>query len=115
MVPLDKLDEIVQRFEYIEARMAEGGGDIARLGREYAELRPVVEQIRAYRAAREEALAARAMLDDPEMRELAQEELDALEARLPAMEAALQLALLPRDEADSRPAILEIRPQTGGE
>ena len=115
MVPLDKLDEIVQRFEYIEARMAEGGGDIARLGREYAELRPVVEQIRAYRAAREEALAARAMLDDPEMRELAQEELDALEARLPAMEAALQLALLPRDEADSRPAILEIRPGTGGE
>jgi len=115
MVPLDKLDEIVQRFEYIEARMAEGGGDIARLGREYAELRPVVEEIRAYRAAREEALAARAMLDDPEMRELAQEELDALEARLPAMEAALQVALLPRDEADSRPAILEIRPGTGGE
>ena len=75
----------------------------------------MVEQIRAYRAAREEALAARAMLDDPEMRELAQEELDALEARLPAMEAALQVALLPRDEADSRPAILEIRPGTGGE
>jgi len=115
MVPLDKLYEIVQRFEYLEAQMTAGGGDIAKLGREYAELRPVVEQIRAYRAAREEALAARAMLDDPEMRELAQEELDALEARLPAMEAALQLALLPRDEADSRPAILEIRPGTGGE
>ncbi len=115
MVPLDKLNEITQRFEYIEARMAEGGGDIARLGREYAELRPVVEEIRDYRQALDDAEAARAMLDDPEMRGLAQEELAELETRLPELEASLQLALLPRDEADSRPAILEIRPGTGGE
>lgn len=115
MVPLEKLNEITQRFEYIEARMTAGGGDIARLGREYAELRPVVEEIRAYRQALDDVEAARALLDDPEMRDLAQEELDLLEARLPEMEEKLQLALLPRDEADSRPAILEIRPGTGGE
>jgi peptide chain release factor 1 len=115
MVPLDRLNEIAQRFEYLEARMAEGDGDIAKLGREYAELRPVVEKIRAYRQLLDDIEAARAMLDDPEMRALAEEEIEALEARRPEMEARLQLALLPRDEADARPAIIEIRPGTGGE
>jgi len=115
MVPLDRLNEIVQRFEYIEAQMNAGGGDIAQLGREYAELRPVVEEIRAYNQAVEDIEGARAMLDDPEMRELAQEELSELEARLPDMEERLQLALLPKDEADARPAVIEIRPGTGGE
>ncbi|KZY36862.1 peptide chain release factor 1 [Roseovarius sp. HI0049] len=115
MVPLDKLNEITQRFEYLEARMAEGGGDIARLGREYAELRPVVEEIRAYRQLLDDLEGAEAMLDDPEMRELAREEMEALEARKPGLEANLQLALLPRDEADNRSVILEIRPGTGGE
>ena len=115
MVPLDRLEQITQRFEYIEAQMTQGGGDIARLGREYAELRPVVDEIRAYRQALADIESARAMLGDPEMRDLAREELESLEARLPGMEHALQLALLPRDTADARPAILEIRPGTGGE
>ncbi|MEO0371913.1 MAG: peptide chain release factor 1 [Pseudomonadota bacterium] len=115
MVPLDKLSEITRRFEFIEAQMAEGGGDIAQLGREYAELRPVVEEIRAYTQALDDLQAAEAMLDDPEMRELAEEERAGITERLPDMEAALQLALLPKDAADGRPAILEIRPGTGGE
>ena len=115
MVPLDKLNEITRRFEFIEAQMAEGGGDIAQLGREYAELRPVVEEIRAYTQSLDDLEAAKAMLDDPEMRELAEEEHTEINARLPQMEASLQLALLPKDEADARPAILEIRPGTGGE
>ncbi|NHQ73506.1 peptide chain release factor 1 [Roseovarius gahaiensis] len=115
MVPLDKLYEIVQRFEYLEAQMTAGGGDIAKLGREYAELRPVVAEIRAYRQFLEDIEAAQAMLDDPEMRDLAQDELSQLEARLPELEDKLQLALLPKDAADARPAILEIRPGTGGE
>ncbi len=95
--------------------MAEGGGDIAKLGREYAELRPVVEEIRAYQATLDGIESAKALLDDPEMKELAAEELSQLEDNLPCMEEALQLALLPRDEADARPAIIEIRPGTGGE
>ena len=115
MVPLDRLEQITQRFEYIEAQMAQGGGDIARLGREYAELRPVVEEIRAYRELLSDLDSARAMLDDPEMRDLARDEIEALEARQPEFEAALQLALLPKDAADARPAILEIRPGTGGD
>ncbi len=115
MVSQEKLDEIVRRFDYIEARMAEGGGDIAQLGREYAELRPVVGEIRAYRKLLEEVEAAEAMLDDAEMRDLAREELAQLQERRPGMEAELRRALLPRDAADARPAILEIRPGTGGE
>ncbi|KRS12134.1 peptide chain release factor 1 [Roseovarius atlanticus] len=115
MVPLDKLREITQRFEYIEAQMSAGTGDIAQLGREYAELRPVVEEIRAYNEVLDGIESARAMLADPEMKELAAEELDALEEQRPALEERLQLALLPRDKADARPAIIEIRPGTGGE
>lgn len=115
MVPLDRLEQIIARLEYIEAQMAQGGGDIARLGREYAELRPVVEEIRAYKQLLSDLEAAEMMLDDPEMRALAQEEMQEIEARRPGLEERLQLALLPRDEADARPAILEIRPGTGGE
>ncbi|MDR9394945.1 peptide chain release factor 1 [Roseovarius sp. SYSU LYC5161] len=115
MVPLDRLNEITQRFEYLEARMAEGGGDIATLGREYAELRPVVEEIRAYHRLLSDIEGARAMLEDPEMRALAEEELATLEEQRPALEEKLRLALLPKDAADSRPAIIEIRPGTGGE
>ena len=115
MIPQDRLLQITQRFEFLEAQMAEGTGDIAQLGREYAELRPVVEEIRVYTQVLGDLEAARALLDDPEMRELAQEEVAELEARQPEMEAALQLALLPKDKADARPAIVEIRPGTGGE
>ncbi len=95
--------------------MAEGSGDIAALGREYAELRPVVDQIHDWTSLQADLAEAAAMLDDPEMKELAEEELPALRARLPEAEKALQLALLPKDAADARPAMLEIRPGTGGE
>ncbi len=115
MIPLDRLEQITQRFEFIEAQMTDGSGDIARLGKEYADLRPLVEEIRAYRQLLDDIETARGMLDDPEMRDLANEEISALTARQPEMESALQLALLPRDEADKRPAIVEIRPGTGGD
>ncbi len=115
MIPLDRLEQITQRFEFIEAQMAQGGGDIAQLGREYAELRPVVEEIRAYREVLDDISGARAMLDDPEMKELAEDELATLERQRPELEATLQLALLPKDAADVRPAMVEIRPGTGGE
>ncbi|MAU45266.1 MAG: peptide chain release factor 1 [Yangia sp.] len=115
MIPADRLQQIRERFEYLEARMAEGGGDIAALGREYAELKPVVDQIAEWNRLQADLTEAEEMLADPEMKALAEEELPALRARLPEAEKALQLALLPRDAADARPAILEIRPGTGGE
>ena len=117
MIPQDRLHQITDRFEYLEARMAEGlsGDDFAQVSREYAELRPVVETVRAYKSLMEEIEGAEAMLDDPEMKELAEAELPELREKLPELEQAVKLALLPKDAADSRPAIIEIRPGTGGE
>ncbi len=115
MVPMDRLQQITERFEYLEAKMSAGGGDIAALGREYSELRPVVAEIETYRQLRADISDAEAMLKDPEMKALAEEELPVLRERLPQVEQALRLALLPKDAADARPAILEIRPGTGGE
>jgi peptide chain release factor 1 len=117
MVPLDKLAQITERFEFLEAQLNAGAppAEIARISREYTDLKPVVEDIRAYRQSLDDLAEAEAMLADPEMKALAEEELPRLKARIPAMEQALRLALLPKDAADARPAIVEIRPGTGGE
>jgi len=117
MVPLDKLAQIESRFDFVEAKLNAGGapGAIADLSREYSALGPVIAEIAAYRRALSDLTEAEAMLTDPEMRKLAEEELPQLKARIPALELSLRLALLPNDAADARPAILEIRPGTGGE
>ncbi len=117
MVPMDRLDQITRRFEFLEAKLASGAapGEIATLSREYSDLKPVVAEVEAYRQALADLDEAGAMLSDPEMRALAEEELPLLKARIPEHEQALRLALLPKDAADARPAILEIRPGTGGE
>ncbi|MEJ5217023.1 peptide chain release factor 1 [Cognatishimia sp. D5M38] len=117
MVPFERLEQITQRFEFLEAQMADGaaGADIAALAKEYSDLKPVVEQIQAYRQLLADLEEAEAMMDDPDMRELAEEELPALKEQLPEAEKALQIALLPKDAADARPAMIEIRPGTGGD
>ncbi|MGR3453556.1 peptide chain release factor 1 [Pseudooceanicola sp.] len=115
MISEERLQKILDRFGYIEARMSQGGGDIAALGREYAELRPVVAQIRDWQRLQADLAEAEKMLSDSEMKALAEEELPTLRARLPEAEHALQLTLLPKDAADARPAMIEIRPGTGGD
>lgn len=117
MIPLDRLQQITERFEYLEAAMAggESSADIAALAKEYSDLRPVVEQIASYRQLLSDLEEARAMLGDPDMAPLAEEEVPRIKAALPKAEAALQLALLPKDKADAKPAMLEIRPGTGGD
>jgi len=117
MVPLEKLIQITERFEFLEAKMAQGasGDEIVTLSREYSDLKPVVEQITDYRSLLDDVEAAESMLSDPEMKELAEEELEELKVKLPKIEKALQLSLLPKDAADARPAMIEIRPGTGGE
>lgn len=117
MIPAHRLEQINQRFQFLEASMSDGtgGGDIAALAKEYSYLKPVVEQIMAYRQIISDMEEAEEMLADPDMAELAREELPRLKADLPDAEAALQLALLPKDAADARPAMLEIRPGTGGD
>lgn len=117
MIPAHRLEQINQRFQFLEASMSDGtgGGDIAALAKEYSDLKPVVEQIMAYRQILNDMSEAEEMLADPDMAELAREELPRLKTALPDAEAALQLALLPKDAADAKPAMLEIRPGTGGD
>ncbi|MDB6176579.1 peptide chain release factor 1 [Paracoccus sp. Z330] len=117
MLPEDRLHQITQRFEFLEAQLNAGAAadQIARISREYAELKPVVEQITQWRNARDAMAEAKAMLTDPEMRELAEDELAGLQEDLPRIEQELRIALLPKDAADARPAIVEIRPGTGGD
>lgn len=117
MIAPDKIEQIIDRFQFLEAKMADGaaGAEIAQLGKEYAELRPVVETVTAYKDLVAQIADAEAMLSDPEMKELAEAELPDLKSALAASEHDVQLALLPRDAADGRPALLEIRPGTGGD
>ncbi len=112
-----KLDRITARAEELQAMLAEGasGDAFVKASKEYSELEPVVSRIGELRAAEKAQAEAEAMLADPEMRELAEAELYALKERIPALEHELQLALLPKDEADERSAILEIRPAAGGD
>lgn len=112
----ERLDRVVARHDELQAILAEGSGEnFTAASREYAELAPVVAAIEAYRGADRAREATRAMLDDPEMRELAQAELEALDAQMDALHQSVRLALLPRDQADERSAILEIRPAAGGD
>ena len=117
MIPTEKLDQLSERFQFLEARLQSGlsGPDLVALSREYTELRPVVASVTAYRRLSAELAGAEAMLADPEMRALAEEELPDLRARLAEAEQDVRFALLPRDAADARPAMIEIRPGTGGE
>ena len=117
MIPREKIAQILQRYEFLEASMAEGlsGDEYVALSKEYSAMQGVVEQARRYEEAITGIADAEAMLDEPEMRDYAEEELTRLRATLPDLEAAMQIALLPKDEADEKSAILEIRPGTGGD
>ncbi len=117
MLDREKIEAIVRRLGFVEAKLAAGPppSELAQLSRDYAELRPVAEQAEAWLRLDADRKAAEAMLSDPEMAPLAREEIEAIEARRPELDAAMRKALLPRDAADERPAIIEIRPGTGGE
>ena len=112
-----RLGQISHRFAELEARLASGtleGADFVAASRDYAELEPVAKAALQVAAMRAE-LVQLAELDDPEMRELAEEETARLRTELPQAERALSIAMLPRDTADARPAMLEIRAGTGGD
>jgi peptide chain release factor 1 len=103
-----------------ELRDALAGGQVephafARMSKEYSELTPIAEAIAELYKARAERYDLTAMLADPEMKDLAEAELEALDRRLPELERAIQILLLPKDEADEKNAILEVRAGTGGE
>ena len=123
MIAEEKLDHVVSRFEELGALLASpevsASQDFARFSKEYSDLTPMVEAITDLRKARAEADDLEALIDDPEADEelkgMAREELPQLRQRVPDLEHALQLLLLPKDEADEKNAILEVRAGTGGE
>ncbi len=113
----EKLDRITARAEELRAGLAEGVGGEAyvRASKELAELEPVVARVAELRQAEQAAAEAEAMLSDSEMRDLAESELRLLRERIPGLQHEIRLALLPKDEADARSAILELRPAAGGD
>ncbi len=116
-----KLDAVLDRFAVLEARMAAGseGGDYVRLARDHAELEPVIARIVALRAAERDLAGLEQLLADPttetEVRVLAASERGDLAARVDDLERDVRVALLPKDAADARSVILEVRAGTGGD
>ena len=117
---LDKLIAIEAKYSQIEARLAapetyDDPAQVARLNKEQAELAPLVETFRTYQQALEARDQAHALLGDPEMRELAQEEYDQALKDIPRLEREIQILLLPKDPNDHKNVIVEIRAGVGGE
>ncbi|PKO73024.1 MAG: peptide chain release factor 1 [Betaproteobacteria bacterium HGW-Betaproteobacteria-17] len=116
----DKLARADERLEELDALLSqpEIAGDMDRyrkLTREHADLTPVVALYRKYKHVEADQQSARAMLDDPDMRELAEAELADCAAKIERLETDLQTALLPKDPNDERNIFLEIRAGTGGD
>lgn len=117
---LEKLGEIEKRFEDVEAQLQDPAvvtqpSELQRLGKLRAELEPIVVDIRAYRKALAEQEDAKALLADPDMKEMAQEELSRLESDIVRLDTAIKLHLVPKDPNDDKPVIIEIRPAAGGD
>ena len=112
-----KLDRIVDRAAELRALLSDGatGEAFVKASKELSEIDALVERIDALRAAERSAAEAETLLEDPEMRELAEAELAELRQNIPGAAHAIRLALLPKDEADERSAILEVRPAAGGD
>ncbi len=115
------MDQVVKRFDMLEAQMAAGPEPDAyvKMASEYADMQEMVAKIRALRAAEGEASDLEGMLEDKatdaEMRALAEADLPGVEERIEALQQAIQVLLLPKDAADEKNAILEIRAGTGGD
>uniref|UniRef100_D5X653 Peptide chain release factor 1 n=1 Tax=Thiomonas intermedia (strain K12) TaxID=75379 RepID=D5X653_THIK1 len=117
---LDKLEQMQRRADELDALLAapDCTADLQRfrnMTRELAELQAVVGLYVQYKAKTEDLSQAESLLSDPDMKELAQQEIQDARAALDALEAQLQVALLPRDPDDSRNVFVEIRAGTGGE
>ncbi|MEQ1900697.1 MAG: peptide chain release factor 1 [Devosia sp.] len=118
-LPEDKLAQLEKRFDSVEAALSAGPSaeDYVRLSKEYAELEPVVRPISAWRKANDELRSAEDLLSsgDKEMAEMANAEIAELKPRLAKMEDEIRILLLPKDAADERSVILEVRAGTGGD
>ncbi|ESY13164.1 peptide chain release factor 1 [Mesorhizobium sp. C386A] len=120
-LPRERMDQVVKRFEMLEAQMSAGPAADAyvKMASEYAELQDMVAKVRELRSVEREQADLEAMLadkgTDAEMRALAEADLPGVEARIEELQKDIQILLLPKDAADDKNAILEIRAGTGGD
>jgi peptide chain release factor 1 len=116
-LPQARLDQVLDRFHQVEARMgaASDGAEIVRLSKEHAEMKPVADAVLALAKMRADMADLEAMAADPEMAEMAADELQTLKERLPDMERDVALLLAPRDADENASAVLEVRAGTGGD
>ena len=121
MFAREKLDKVIERFDQVEAQLASApeADDFVRLSKEYADLSPIVDVGRELLGVEEEHAGLEELLADPEgdaeMAALARDELTELEVRREKLQERLKILLLPKDAADDKSAILEIRAGTGGD
>jgi peptide chain release factor 1 len=117
------MDHLMARFSAIEANMSGGqklsSEEFVRLSKEHAELKPIIDSIVAWKAAAKELADLEDIVDDrsadPEMRALAEDEIHDVRKRVHELENQVRIELLPKDAADEKNAILEIRAGTGGD
>ncbi|HEY8963004.1 MAG TPA: peptide chain release factor 1 [Alphaproteobacteria bacterium] len=112
------IDGILSRHQELAALMADPNTPsekFIKYSKEYADLQEIVDIATAYQSALKERADLEAMLSDPELKAVANEELQVLKEKIPALEKQMQIALLPKDAADAGSAILEIRAGTGGD
>ncbi len=111
------IDTILNRHRELASMMADPAqaGQFMKLSKEYASLQPVVDAAHAYQSALKEFADLEVLMSDPDMKDMATEEYYRLKEKLPGLEQALHLTLLPKDAADEGNAILEIRAGTGGD
>ncbi|SNY92409.1 peptide chain release factor 1 [Cohaesibacter sp. ES.047] len=120
-IPLGRVEALIQRFDAISSEMAAGPEPevYVKLSRDYAELEPVAKKSQEYIDALKEFDDLKEILEDPEMdsdmRELAQEDYKPVEEKIESLASELQVLLLPKDAADNKSAILEVRAGTGGD
>lgn len=115
---MDKLQPVKARHEELSALMSAGdlsGDEFTKLSMEYGELSPVVEAVEQYEKALIDREDLKEMLNDPEMKEIAEEELKELDIKIPELEGKIKFALIPKEKTDSKNAFLEIRAGTGGD
>ena len=115
-----KLEKIISAYEELQAKMSDPSvladqKEYNRLAKEYANQGPLVEKAREYLRACDDIDDAKEMLDDPDMKEFAQETISAAEAKLPALEEDIKFMLIPSDPADEKDIIVEIRAAAGGD
>ncbi len=117
----DKLEMLIKRHDELRDAMArpDAGSDYAKHSKEFSDLTPIVDSINLLKKANADRREMQGLLADPacdpEMKKMAEEELRGLDKQVPDLTRQVQLALLPKDEADEKNAIIEVRAGTGGD